>query len=448
MKRSVICLALMGWTFGGTLFSVIAHDGFGVAAFGAEPAVQWFARATSFPSKRYMVKTDLPREEALALAGHMDTACDAYVAFFSGLRVRRPARLNLWLFATQDDYVHTLRTRLSADGTGSQGMCISRGSSIVLVGWRGRSEAMRMKSLLQHEGFHQFASALFPGLPRWAGEGLAELFERGVVFQGQMLLGEVSAGDRQRLLAAVRGQQLYPLDRFFMIDPRQWNAQVQRGQSQTQYLQAWCLVHFFAYADEGRLQLPFLRFLMFLNRGLEWKRAFVQAFGVPHLGGVQAQLQAYIQGLTPTDYRETVRRLEFLSKGVQKLGEDQTPGNDGGYPMSLDALKAGLRRIGFEHTSNLFDQSRTLKASDDPPFEVPYAGSIPSNPTFRLVAARGRKPRSSASGQETAKDKRTRPARRPTVPPDIVTVGLRPQEFAISWQRSRGGGYAPVLVVK
>ncbi len=448
MKRSVICLALMELTFGGTLFSVIGHDGFRVAAFGAEPAVEWFARATSFPSKRYLVKTDLPREEAIALAGHMDTVCDAYIAFFSGLRVRRPARLNLWLFAGQADYVHTLRTRLNTDGTGSQGMCITRGSSIVLMGWRERPGPMRMKSLLQHEGFHQFASVLFPGLPRWADEGLAELFDRGVVFQDKMLLGEVSAGDRQRLLAAVKGQQLYPLDRFFMIDPDQWNAHVKRGQSQTQYLQAWILVHFFAYADEGRLQTPFLRFLMLLNRGLEWKRAFVQAFGVPQFGGVQKQLQAYIQDLTPTDFRETVRRLDFLAKGVQKLGDDKTLGNVGGYPTSLEELKAGLRRIGFQHTSNLFDQSRTMKASDDRLFEIPYARSIPTNPTFRLVAARGRKPRSRAPGQKAVNGKQTKPARRRPVPLNIVTVGLKPREFAIYWQRRRGGGYAPLLVME
>ena len=142
----------------------------------------WWARAPVRMTKYYAMKTDIPEADAKVLASHMDATFESYMALFSKLpvRVQRPARLYLYLFANQDDYMTVLPARFGTNGEGSWGKCITRGHEISLVGFRGRYTVEQMKPLLQHEGFHQVASILFPGMPVWLNEGLAEMFERGI----------------------------------------------------------------------------------------------------------------------------------------------------------------------------------------------------------------------------------------------------------------------------
>ena len=56
-----------------------------------------------------------------------------------------------------------------------------------LIGPEQNPEVMfHMAVIMQREGFHQYAAILFPGLPLWANEGFAELFEKGVVIDGDI----------------------------------------------------------------------------------------------------------------------------------------------------------------------------------------------------------------------------------------------------------------------
>jgi len=382
----------------------------------AVPGQDWWVSAPVYRSKYYSIKTDLPTEDARVLADHLDATFESYMELVSKLpvRLRRPARLEVYLFARQHDYQNVLRLRFQDDGTGSWGKCISRGNTISLVGWRGQFSTEEMKPLLQHEGFHQVARHFFPGLPTWADEGLAELFERGVMVDNQLVLGEFPQRDKQRLLEAVANNTIVPLEQFFAIDGAQWNRRVRVGEVNTTYLQAWSIVHFLVFAEDGKYETGFLKFLVNLNRGADWRRSFLAAFGMPGFRDIQAKWLAHVRATPPTDYRTTIRRLEFLAAGMAKLREQEV------YPATLGELRNHLERVQFSHKSVLFGAVEQLSGLDPQTYEVPFAAGGAKR-EFLLVDV------SPASGQ--------RSSLREPPPMSIVVRGMGPQALAATWQR-------------
>jgi len=395
------------------------------------PGQDWWNRAPTYRSKYYTIKTDIAPEEAKPLCEHMDATFESYWGLFTKLpiRLQRPASLDLYLFASQDDYMKVLKQRFHDDGTGSWGKCITFGNRISVVGWRGKDSGKdsgkdkysneEMKLLLQHEGFHQVASHLFTGLPRWANEGLAEFFERGVVVERQLALGEVPAFDRERLLKAVEERKTLPLDRLFSVDGKLWSEQVRASDADSLYLQSWSLVHFLVLADQGKYESGFLSFLVQLNRNVEWRKAFVAAFGMPDFQALETKWLEYVRSRPPTNYRETVCRLKFLAAGMTELHKQ------GRRPASIAELRQQLQEIKFECEIDLFGKARKLSAADARVFEVPLADGIPER-KFVLVEPRG------ATAGKTAQ----------STPPTIVAEGQDPQVFTAQWlRRGREAGY-------
>lgn len=396
-----------------------------VLAFGGEAAAQvstpqkegdWWTRASVFTTKHYALKSDIADADLKILATHMDNTFESYMALFSQLpiRLQRPARLYLYLFADQQDYLTVLPAHFGVPGAGSWGMCISRGPEISLVGYRPREmkTVEQMKPLLQHEGFHQVARHLFSGLPMWADEGMAEFFERGVMVGSTLALGECSEHDKKYLLEAMQGNRIQPFDRFFAIDNAHWNEVVRTSKSheaQDMYFQAWSMVHYFTFTENCKYYRNFLAFLVQLNTPrADWKRAFVNAFGTPDFRAIEQRWQEYVKSIPTTNYRETTWRLEFLAAGMSKLHSQDV------HPASFDELKSKLQEIQFEHTSSLFSQSRPMKASDERLFAPP--GSAEPKPKFVLADGRGRPIDESQP-------------RRDTKALSIVSTGLEPQIF-------------------
>ncbi len=375
----------------------------------------WWNRAREFRSKYYAVKTDLPEAEAVELATHMDATCEAYVRTFSDLpvRVRRPAALRLLLFADQADYMQVLRERLKVDGRGSWGMCITRGSEIYLVGFRGKHSVERMKPLLQHEGFHQFASHLFTGLPPWANEGLAEVFERGVMADNHLVLGAFPQEDQRGLRMALESNRTKDFQSFFAIDRGAWNDRVVERDAATNYIQAWSMVHFFLYGKEGAYRPKFLAFLVTLNRSSDWQTAFLTSMGIPNFEVLESEWSQHVRESTATDYPGIVRRMDFLAAGLLHLSQQDK------YPRSMQDLKTALRETQFKHTTQRYGSEVTLQATDPASFKIPFTED--GSARFRLL-----------------------PQARATALPQVVTVGTTPAHFSVGWRR-KSRKYVPVL---
>ncbi len=404
----------------------------------AQSAQQWWARSPQFRTRYYHVKTDLKQADARHLAEHMDITFQAYAKLFSGLKARSPRSLDLYLFANQRDYNAVLHERFRANGAGSWGMAITRSEETSLVAWQGEFSRSEMESVLQHEGFHQFARYLFPKLPSWANEGLAEVFQRGVEVDGQIVLGEVSPRDLMMLKKATDERQFRPFAQFFTMDQRVWNQHVQFGQADTNYLQAWCLVHFFLYADGAKYQPAFLEFLVGLNRELPWKDAFVRAFGTPQFKAMEEIWLDYVGQLQPSDYRETIRRLEFLAAGMQQLYEQEV------YPFTVSELKSELVRSNFQHDSDLFGKPREMLADDESLYRAAAGKSRAEQVVFRLVDGKGRTVKRPKDEKALTKLHR-RLAKQPL---RIVTDGLKPSELVVQWKRAGKKTFQPLLTTE
>ena len=400
----------------------------------AQTARDWWSRAGSFRTRYYHVKTDLSPQRAQHLATHMDITFEAYAQLFTGLKSRRSKSLDLYLFANQRDYNQVLQAKFKAVGTGSWGMAISRRGETSLVAWQGKFSLTDMESVLQHEGFHQFASYLFPNLPSWANEGLAEVFQRGVEIDGRIVLGEVSPLDLAMLAKATKERKFRSFAQFFTMDQRVWNQHVQYGQADINYLQAWCLVHFFLYADKAKYQPAFMDFLVGLNRELPWQEAFVRAYGTPNFTAMEEKWLVYVKQLQPADFRETIRRLDFLAAGMKALHAKEI------YPLSLVDLQQELQKVDFTHDSNLFEKPLTLQASENANFLV-AAGTTADRCEFRLVDAKGKQVETPSKDKALAKLHR-RLSRQPL---NIVTVGMKPRNLVVRWRRTGKKGLKPIL---
>ncbi len=388
----------------------------------------WWQTTRVVPTEYYALKTDLPREQALELAKHMDATCESYVQTFSKLpvRVKRPATLGLFLFEEQDDYVGTLRRHFRTNATGSWGMCITRGKTISLAGYRGKHSTEEMKPLLQHEGFHQFASMLFPDMPKWAGEGMAEVFERGVIVGGSLVLGDIPRADRDALSKAISQQKTLNVGQLLRIEPKLWNQHVVSGNARIQYLQAWSLVQYFLFAENGRHRQKFLGFLVQLNSNTDWEEAFVSTFGWVDLRQLQKGWLTYCEQMQTTDLRQSVREVEYLAAGMKHLRSINV------FPSNATELKAALSDADFQHTSDLYDKSVSLSPTLDILANVePSSNAAEPEEQIDLIFrdSRGRKP--SASYQR----------RKSPAPLGIRTQGLQPQDLEISWVR-RGKTYS------
>ncbi len=404
----------------------------------AQTAQQWWARSPEFRTRYYHVKTDLKQTDARHLAEHMDVTLEAYVKLFSGLKARRPRSLDLYLFANQRDYNAVLRERFQANGAGSWGMSITHGDETSLTAWRGDFSRTEMESLLQHEGFHQFAAYLFPKLPSWANEGLAEVFKRGVEVDGQIVLGEVSPRDLMMLEKATEERQFRPFAQFFTMDQQVWNQHVQFGQGNTNYLQAWCLVHFFLYADGAKYQPAFLEFLVGLNHELPWEEAFVRAFGTPQFEAMEKIWLDYVGRLQPADYRETIRRLEFLAAGMQQLQHQQV------YPLTFSELKNELQELNFQHESELFGKPIKMQSDDESLYHAAAGKPRAQKVTFKLVDSTGlsvERP----SDEQTLAELYGQLAKQPL---RIVTDGLEPSELVVQWKQAGKDTIQPFLTTE
>jgi limonene-1,2-epoxide hydrolase len=407
--------------------AVAQHDGRTVDA--------WLKRTWTFQSEHYDVQTDLERADAEALARHMDRMFEHYGRVFSGLRVRKDLKLNLLLFAKMPDYLATMKLRYDSKAEGTAGICVQERSRVTLAAWKEYRSVEHLKRTLQHEGFHQFARALFPGIPSWADEGLAEIFETAIVLGDRVIFGEVDSGRLEILRRAARANSLIPVESLMKINQDNWMDHVNAGEGSLQYAQAWALVHLLLYADHARYQPAFEQFLSIMNAGQSWQTAFYRAFNTRDFDQLQQRLGRYFDELRPTDLRETIRRMDALATGLSALHEKGT------HPATMDELKAALRELGFVHASQLFEPIKTFRATDEHLYQVPAPGQEKIEIVFELIepppapnqkpGARRPAPRPARPDAPKESPSEAKPA--PAKPRVLTTRGLEPMELTIEW---------------
>jgi hypothetical protein len=164
--------------------------------------------------------------------------------------------------------------------------------------------------VIQHEAFHQFArSVINDDLPPWINEGLAEYFSEAVYTGDGFVSGAIPAQRLDRVKESIQSNAFRPLQDMMHLKHAEWNSQL----TAANYDQAWAMAMFLAHGDNGKYQKTFSRFMVALNRGILWEKAWLDTFGSAE--GFEKQMNAWWLGLPDTAGHETYARaaVQMLS---------------------------------------------------------------------------------------------------------------------------------------
>jgi len=369
-------------------------------------AEAWDANTPEVECRNYTLKTDLPESQARIVADNLDQLHDTCVKFFNELKGDVPYGDQVCVFNDRDDYMAWLKKYINVDGTGSAGMFVRSGSRRAIVAWKGNMRLSDLLGTLRHEGFHHFAAVLFEDIPVWANEGIAEVFERAVPVSNGLAVGNVRSSDVLRLQQLVEQNALLPLNQFFRLSPTSWNHQVNRGSASNNYLQAWAVVQFLLYGDEGQYKNGFLGFLRAMNQGRSWQQAFQDAYGVRNYALLQKHFLKWVKELRPSDLERVVPRMILMGEGLAALGEKGEGFTNAGVVANR------LKSAGFSCTVPEQFGGGQFSTSDNDPFDLGNA----------------------SGGQLQLCDQRGKVLRQATRRPCVIAKGLAPRELMLRWK--------------
>jgi hypothetical protein len=415
------------WIGGALAFAAPAQ----APATSQAPQAAWWDRTAPRPGARlpqsryYVIRSDLGTDETKRWADLLDTMYDEYTRRLVqrvGMRRRSPDHPNVYMFSRQQDYLDTLRTQFGVNATGSGGMFFitPRGSGLAF--FTENLPRQRVAHVVQHEGFHQYAHAFFGNeLPPWLNEGLAEFFGESVVEGRSVVVGQASPTVVDQVRSSVEQDKTIPFSDILQMDDARWNGAVRSGNARQQYMQAWSMVHFLVYAENGRYEPYFTNMLRLLNDGVKPYDAMRRAFSLdsePEFRAFETRWKDYARNAKPGAYVAARGRLEFLAEGIRVLW------SKGARPATFDELKAALREEKFRWTASAHGYTITLDAKDDANFAVPDDEVNAKPPTIELVAQKAPK---------SAKERKL--WQEHPLPPMLRTRGLRPNDVGIAWRR-------------
>ena len=397
----------------------------------------WWDRSAEAKVGYYWIKTDLPADEANDLARQINVMHAEYSKRLASLPQRVPSPLNVLIFKSRDDYLETLRTRFGVNAAGSGGMFFVNPSGSGLAFWTEALSERRVHHVMQHEGFHQFAYSRFGGdLPLWVNEGLAEFFGESVIVGRKLVIGQSNPRVINRVKQAIERGSHVPFSQMLSMTSERWGEALRSGTAGVHYSQAWSMVHFLVYGDNGKYVEAFERYLRFLNGGLPSENAFVRAFG-DDIAAFERRWTEYAIAARPSAFLAALERIEFLAEGALELARR------GVHPESLEALRDAMREIEFVYLVRKHGLDVKLRADDDAVFTIP-AGELTGEPPIFIV--------SKADPGRLSRRERFLEKTDPS-PPAIATEHLRPNVLSVRWHRNPdaapgSGGFRYEIVVR
>lgn len=334
---------------------------------------------------------------------------DEYNRRFASFSRRRNGAMNLYLLDTNANYQAFLKSH-NVRGVNTSGIFLIQPTIegvVVLAGEMKRSEVF---GVLQHEGFHQFASNyLGRGLPIWLNEGLAEYFEDGVIVDGRMKLGIASQSRLVVLRDAIRKNRHVPFAQLINMTPGAWAMTLHRNKTKAGVLydQAWSVVYFLVHGDNGRYRHQFDRYIELLSQRVNPQTAYERAFAGINVDSLAARWKHFVRTTESNPVSLAKLRMQFLGEGLKVLHQHQQP-----MPSNTEQLEKKLRAIKLQTELTQNGAKIVMKASDDDLYRYESPHGIRSR--FMLL--------------EPSRD---------DLPPRLSAPGLRPEPTLI-WVRDAG----------
>ncbi len=282
-------------------------------------------------SKYYLLHSDLDDALLYDLGTRMDAMYAEYsrrMADFDLREDRKP--LDAYLFNKKSDYTTFTNSRYLH--TGGVFMAAKNQLAAYLDGQRDT-----LRRTLQHEAFHQFAyKALGANMPIWINEGMAQLFEEAIWTGDGFLMNQVPPRRIRQLQSDIENNNLLSFKVLINMSPDKWsdNLAGDPAVGSTQYNQAWAVVHYMAYGDNGKNGARLVTLLKALGKGQDAEAAFRESFG-GNLETFRARFENYALALQPTPEASLIDRHDVLA---DLCGQLATQGKR--FPSVLEFRKA------------------------------------------------------------------------------------------------------------
>jgi hypothetical protein len=253
----------------------------------------------SFESRFYTVRTNLQRHEVKPVAHRMDVIFHHFRKRFENFERHVQSEITVYLFRTRKQYVQFMQQHgVDARNSGGMFFVLPDHGLHGLATWVQNRSQKRLISVLQHEGFHQFAfHHIGRNLPQWVNEGLAQYFEDARIEGERMEMGRINQKRARRLEMAFRQENLMPLGKILSLSMRDWQRIVQesRDASARMYAQAWSMVYFLVHGEGGKYREPFKQYLHLLAKGHTNRQAAEEAFKVESFKPMQRKWLRFIR---------------------------------------------------------------------------------------------------------------------------------------------------------
>ncbi|MEX2673321.1 MAG: DUF1570 domain-containing protein, partial [Phycisphaeraceae bacterium] len=323
----------------------------------------------TWDSRFYEIHTDLPREEVIDYARHVDLIYSEFERRFAHLRDRRRVDQPLYLFASQRDYLQFMGS-MGVDATNSGGMFFYLGTRGGLATFVDRPDRAQALATLRHEAFHQFAhNYLGQTLPTSINEGLAQYFENIVIVNGRIRTGMADRRRIEQVRSMIDDNRAMPLDALLNITDQQWHETLRtdaRAASDL-YAQSWSLVYFLVHAD-GRYRAAFETYLSQISRGSHSRQAMKAAFDTDDFSVAEVPWMRFAWELEPDPITTTQSHMEFLGEGIVTLMQ-----RTGKAPPTLHHLRKELQSHGFRMHFQSHGVQFEMDATSDQVFQYERA---------------------------------------------------------------------------
>jgi hypothetical protein len=313
------------------------------------PAKKLIEGLNHFTTKHYNVYSDMKETDLTLLSKHMDSLFDNYTQRFRGFKADADAnqRMSLFIFKTKAGYTRFF-DKMGISGTNTGGMFFvnpdAQGLAVFLEG-RGPQQVY---SVLQHEGFHQFAFTFIGSeLPIWVNEGIAQYFEDGILINDKFYLGLASARRVQSVKGAIELNKAIDFDKLLETTDGEWIQNLVTGSARgsLQYDQSWSMVYFLIQGEGGKYQQAFDKYLRLVSEKKDSLAAFKEAFGSEDTSAFKKKWQAWALTVQPDYLSQAVDRMTFLGEAMGHMAKNKIP-----IPNSTEGLRSTLQKYQFKLT--------------------------------------------------------------------------------------------------
>lgn len=230
------------------------------AAAQAQPQLK------QYPAQIYTIYTDVDEETAREACVRMTAMANEYHERTKDYAGEIKKKLPFYLFSKAEDYY-------KAGGlAGSAG--IFNGQKLMAIARPDHPE--QTWHIVQHEGFHQFVSAVIGGnMPIWINEGMAEYFGEAIFTGDGFVTGLVPPDRLARLKKMLADKQTKPVRDIMLISNKDWNQQI----SMANYDQAWSMIHFLVHGEGGKYRGAISGVVNDISKHTGYEQAWNRNFG-------------------------------------------------------------------------------------------------------------------------------------------------------------------------